>query len=82
MGKYKIRVKVELLECDGAKAHGVMKEDNGCFSMTISEQDAINIDNCESAVLRTAHPTIRDAISKHLSEVSKKKRLKKPNQGK
>jgi hypothetical protein len=82
MGKYKIRVKVELLECDGAKAHGVMKEDNGCFSMTITEQDAINIDNCESAVLRTAHPTIRDAISKHLSEVSKKKRLKKPNQGK
>ena len=82
MGKYKIRVKIELLECDGAKAHGVMKEDDGCFSMTITEQDAINIDNCESAVLRTAHPTIRDAISKHLSEVSKKKRLKKPNQGK
>jgi hypothetical protein len=82
MGKYKIRVKVELLECDGAKAHGVMKEDNGCFSMTITEQDAINIDNCENAVLRTAHPTIRDAISKHLSEVSKKKRLKKPNQEK
>ena len=57
MGKYKIRVKVELVECDGAKEHGVIKEDD-------------------------AHPTIRDAISKHLSEVSKKKRLKKANQEK
>ena len=82
MGKYKIRVKVELLECDGGKEHGVIKEDDGCFSITITEQDAINIDSCESALLRTAHPTIRDAISKHLSEVSKKKRLKKPNQEK
>jgi hypothetical protein len=82
MGKYKIRVKVELLECDDGKEHGVIKEDNGSFSMTITEQDAISIDKCESAILRTAHPTIRDAISKHLSEVSKKKRLKKPNQGK
>jgi hypothetical protein len=82
MGKYKIRVKVELLECDGDKEHGVIKEDDGCFAMTITEQDAMNIDNCENALLRTAHSTIRDAISKHLSEVSKKKRLKKPNQEK
>lgn len=82
MGKYKIRVKVELLECDGDKGHGVIKEDDGCFAMTITEQDAMNIDNCENALLRTAYPTIRDAISKHLSEVSKKKRLKKPNQKK
>ena len=82
MGKYKIRVKVELLECDGDKEHGVIKEDDGCFAMTITEQDAMNIDNCENALLRTAHPTIRDAITKHLSEVSKKKRLKKTNQEK
>ena len=82
MGKYKIRVKVELLECDGDKEHGVIKEDDGCFAMTITEQDAMNIDNCENALLRTAHPTIRDAISKHFSEVSKKKCLKKPNQEK
>ena len=41
MGKYKIRVKVELVECDDAKEHGVIKEDDGCFAMTISEQEAV-----------------------------------------
>ena len=54
MGKYKIRVKVELVECDGAKEHGVIKEDDGCFAMTITEQDAINIDNCESKGVKSA----------------------------
>jgi len=79
MGKYKIRVKVDLVECDD-KEHGVIKEEDSCFAMTISEKDAISIDSCEKALLQTAYPTIRDAISKHLSEVSKKRLLKKPNQ--
>lgn len=82
MGKYKISVKVDLIECDDAKERGVTKEKDGCFAMTINENDAISIDNCEKALLETAYPTIRDAISKHLSEVSKKKRSEKPNQEK
>lgn len=78
MGKYKVQVKVELIECnDDAKDHDLKQEKNGSFTMTISEQDAISIDNCERAVLMTAYPTIRDAISKHLSEISKKKALEK-----
>jgi len=72
MGKYKIKVKVELVECNGAEEHDPAKQRDGSFTMTISEQDAISIDNCEKSVLRTAHSTIREAISKHLSEISKK----------
>ncbi len=72
MGKYKIRVNIDLIECDDAKEQGVVKEKDGCFAMTISENDAISIDNFERALLQTAYPTIRDAISKHLSDVSKK----------
>jgi len=53
---------------------------NGCFAMTISEKNAISIDNCERSLLQTAYPAIREAISKHLSDVSKKRFLKKPNQ--
>lgn len=79
MGKYKIRVRVELTECNDNE-HGVIKEENGCFAMTISEKDAISIDNCEKALLQTAYPTIRYAIAQHLSEVSKKRFSKKPNQ--
>lgn len=67
MGKYRVRIKVELIECDEAKEHGVQKEGAGCFTMTISEK----------AVLLTAYPSIRDAISQHLSDLSKKKLLKK-----
>jgi len=80
MGKYRIRVKVELTECEDAEASGVEKEGDGNFSMTIDEKDAISIDNCEKFVLRTAYPTIRDAVSRHLSQISKKKRRKKGRQ--
>jgi hypothetical protein len=80
MGKYRIRVKVELVECDETDVNGLQKEDDGHFSMVIEEKDAISIDNCEKSILLTAYPTIRDAISSHLSEVSKKKRAKKGGQ--
>ena len=54
------------------------KEMDGSFTMTISETDAISIDNCETAALRTSYEAIRDALSEHLSEASKKKPSKKP----
>ncbi|MFV9691743.1 MAG: hypothetical protein ACNY01_12365 [Desulfobacteria bacterium] len=42
MGKYKVQVQVELIECnDDAKDHDLRQEKNGSFTMTISEQDAI-----------------------------------------
>ena len=38
MGKYKVQVKVELIECnDDAKDHDLKQEKNGNFTMTISE---------------------------------------------
>lgn len=76
MGKYKVKVRVELIECNTDKEHDPRKQEDGSFTMTISESDAISIDKCENALLKTAYPTIREAISRHLSEVSKKKPLK------
>ena len=76
MGRYKIKVNVELVECDDSE-HDLTKEMDGSFSMTISETNAISIDNCEKSVLQTAHPAIREAVSRHLSEISKKKLLEK-----
>ena len=80
MKKYKIKVNVEFVECNEAEVDEPTKNKENGFTMVISEKDAISIDNCENAVLRTAHPAIRDALSKHLSDISKKKRLKKPKQ--
>jgi hypothetical protein len=61
-----------LVECDEAENHEVNKNNDGSFSMVISEQDAISIDMCEKSVLQIAYPTIREAVSNHLSQISKK----------
>ena len=74
MSKYKIKVSVELVECDETENHEVNKNKDGSFSMVISEQDAISIDMCERSVLQIAYPTIREAVSNHLSQISKKNR--------
>ena len=58
MPKYKIKVSVELVECDEAENHEVNKNNDGSFSMVISEQDAISIDMCERSVLQTAATAI------------------------
>jgi hypothetical protein len=77
MGNLMIRIKIELVESGDANEHDLQKEGTGCFTRTISEKEAISIDNCEKAVLTTAYPAIRDALSQHLSDVSKKKPRKK-----
>ena len=77
MGNYKIRVKVEFVECNDPEQDSPMKQNDGSFEMSIDEADAISIDNCEKAVLRTSHEAIRDALSEHLSQASKKKSSKK-----
>jgi hypothetical protein len=46
--------------------------------MIIDQKDAESIDNSEKALLETAYPTIRNALSKHLENISKKKPLKRP----
>ncbi len=73
MTKYKIKVHVEFVECDDTIDSQPTLNNDGIFSMTISEQDAVSIDMCEKSVLQTAYPSIRDAVSKHLREISKKK---------
>ena len=78
MAKFRIKVHVEFVECNDPINQKPTKNNDGSFSMTISEQDAASIDMCEKSVLQTAYPTIREAVSSHLSEVSKKKHLKDP----
>ena len=84
MGKYKIKVKVEIVESDqlNENEHGPQEQNDGSFTMLIDEKDAVSIDNSEKALLETAYPTIRKALSKHLENVSKKKPLKAPKRKK
>jgi hypothetical protein len=50
--------------------------------MVIDGKDAVSIDQSEKALLSTAYPSIREALSKHLENISKKKSLKKPKRKK
>ena len=80
MGKFQIKVKVEIVESEqqNKNGHGPQEQDDGSFTMIIDQNDAESIDNSEKALLETAYPTIRNALSKHLENISKKKPLKRP----
>jgi len=73
MAKYQIEVKVTIKECSEESSPNINKQEDGSFNMVIDEVDAISIDKCEQAVLMANYPAIREAISRHLSELSKKK---------
>ena len=82
MGKYEIKVKVEIVESSKQNAHEPQEQNDGSFTMIIDEKDAVSIDHSEKALLETAYPTIRKVLSKHLETVSKKKPLKAPKRKK
>ncbi len=72
MGNYKIEVNIGIVECSDGEGTGCL-ENNGFFAMTIGEKDAESIDQCESCVLSASHEAIREALTKHLEAMSKKK---------
>jgi hypothetical protein len=82
MGNYKIKVQVEIVECPEAKIGNPSKTEAGSFEMNISEAQAISIDDCEQALLKTNYAAIRDALTQHLSAVSKKKPASKEQRAK
>lgn len=77
---YKVKVKVEIVESDQEVAVDLIQTEAGQFELVISEEQALSIDACEQALLHTNYPAIRAALAKHLTELSKKKQLKKPGQ--
>lgn len=82
MKSHRIRVKVEIVECEENQPSGELQQlGDGDFELIISDAVAGSIDDCEQAVLATNYPAIRDALSKHLTEYSKKK-LEKQARGK
>ena len=77
MSHYRIKVKVEVVECSDGDTHDPSEQNDGSFEMVIGEKEAQSIDKSEKALLSTAYPSIREALSKHLEEISKKKSLKR-----
>ncbi len=76
MKNFKIEISIQLVETDASVQNDPQKNANGNFSMVIDENAAISIDQIENNVLRMNFPAIRDAISNHFTEISKKKPMK------
>lgn len=76
MKRHRIRVKVEIVECEeeNQPISGEPEQiGDGEFELLISEAVAGSIDDCEQALLQANYPALRAALSKHLAEFSKKK---------
>ena len=70
---YKIRVNVEIVECDEPIIPCPQQVNKGLFEFNISPEQAQSIDDCERSLLKTNYPAIRAALSDHLETISKKK---------
>jgi hypothetical protein len=73
MSNYKIRVKVEIVECEEPISAEPEQVRGGLFEFNIAPAAAESIDDCEQALLTTQYPALRAALSEHLEMVSKKK---------
>jgi hypothetical protein len=66
------KIKIELFETDDPLQNDPLKSCDGSFSMVVDKSKAISIDQIEKSVLTANWPAIRDAITQHLAEISKK----------
>ena len=73
MGNYQIKINIEIEESKNSITSEYNKTADGSITCTISETEAINIDKCENALLKINFEALREALSRHLEEISKKK---------
>lgn len=71
MANYEMVVKIEIQKTKSAPSDGINKGNDGSFSIVLPQKSAQSIDFCEKALLQTSFPAIREALSQHLSRISK-----------
>ncbi len=75
MKRHRIRVKIEFEEIDSEIEDLTcepQKVEDGCFEIDLDGKHALDIDICEQSLLAANFRAIRDALSVHLGEMSKK----------
>ena len=75
MRNIKVNISVDFSETDDVITESGAAEqmNDGSFRLVFDHKDEFNIDRLENAALNTCYPALREALSKHLTEVSKKK---------
>ena len=70
---YKLRVHVEIVESAEVAQDDPVEVEPGHFEVILDEKQALNIDECEQALLRINYPALRTALSAHLTTRSLEK---------
>ena len=73
MKKYRIKFTVKIEEISEGDENTHIDSIDCESAKYINEDEAASIDDIEKQVLETAYPAVRGAISRHLTEISKKK---------
>jgi hypothetical protein len=71
MSNYEIKIHIAIQKTENKITSGVEPiSEKGC-RIVISQKAAQSIDECEKALLSVNYPALRQALSQHLSEVSR-----------
>ena len=73
MPNYEIKIQVDIRPTEQDVTPNVAPCDDGSFRTVIGRDCGHSIDQCEQALLAVNYPAIREALARHLSEVSKAK---------
>jgi hypothetical protein len=73
MPNYEIKIQVDIRPTEQDVTSDVTPSSDGSFRVILSPESAQSIDQCEQALLALNYPVIREALSRHLSEISRQK---------
>ena len=73
MSNYEIKIQVDIRPTEQDLTPTVAPSDDGSFRIIVSRDSGQSIDQCEQALLAVNYPAIREALARHLSEVSRHK---------
>ena len=71
MPNYEIKIQVDIRTTEQDVTPDARPSDDGSFRIVIGRESGQSINQCERALLAVNYPAIREALSRHLSEVSK-----------
>ena len=71
MPNYEIKIQVDICATEQDVTPDATPSADGSFRLVIGRESGQSIDQCEQALLAVNYPAIREALSHHLSEVSR-----------
>ncbi len=71
MPNYEIKIQVDIRTTEQEVTQDVTPSADGSFRIVMDRASGESIDQCEQALFAVNYPALREALSRHLSEVSR-----------